>query len=493
MIRLTSAPLKLCMQQRSKNLQDCFTNHFRRIVSQTQSGRIGSLPTSTIPLVTVNSEGAVTRKNLKFDEMLKTLIWCDVDGKKQKMLPLRDLRLFWPKSFKTSYGVLEHSRDVGKMAILPRPKVQCYILDLGNLKLLCRSHQVEILYSDESGSSRRNTVNNFVEDLRSSLSGGGTTNCDTLTFELQVLETALATVLAKLYRQLELVEPLLEGLVNDTVSQPTTHKIGRLAALKKSIFSHNQGIQAIIKALKAVLGNDRDMADMYLDHNNLRDENDHEEVEFLLEAYVSDLSDIEMKSAAMIAHIEDTMQILELHLNSRRNHIMKLSLIMETLAVASGTGAFIGSIFGMNLISGLENHPLAFYYVFSATATLMLSVLTIILLRFRKLVYSAPDDLSQHGALKHFFSYIEVIEAKVKLKDSGISRTEFEAIVNSVIGNAVDPKEIDIFFKVLDRNRDSHLELTELPPIQAFRSKNSFSPSHQATTTSETSDIPYRK
>ena len=485
MIRIASSSLTLCMHQRRKSVQSCFISHFKTSVSQTQSGRIGSLPTSTIPLVTVTSDGSVTRKNLKFEEMLKTLVWSDIDGKKQKTLPLRDLRLFWPKSFKTSYGVFEQARDP---RILPRPRVQCYILDLGSLKLLCRSHQVEILYSDESGSSRRSTVNNFVEDLRSSLSES-TIKCETLTFELQVLETALATILTKLYRQLELVEPLLDGLVNDTISQPTTHKIGRLAALKKSIFAHNQGIQATIKALKELLSNDKDMAEMYLEHGNLREEDDHEEVEFLLEAYVSDLTDLELKSSGMIAHIEDTMQILELHLNSRRNNVLKLSLIMETLAVATGTGAFIGSIFGMNLISGLENHPAAFYYVFSATATLMFSVLTIILLRFRKLVLAAPNDLSQHSALKHFFSYIEVIEAKIRLKDSGISRSEFETIVNSVIGNSVDPKEIDIFFKVLDGNRNSRLELTELPPIQAFRSKKPAASSHQAIT-KEASDTP---
>ena len=115
----------------------------------------------------------------------------------------------------------------------------------------------------------------------------------------------------------------------------------------------------------------------------------------------------------------------------------------------------------------------------------MFSVSTILFLRFRKLLQAAPNDLSQHSALRHFFSYIEVIEAKVKLKDS-ISRSEFEAIVNSVIGNTVDPREIDIFFKVLDGNQNSRLELTELPPINAFRSKKSSPPN---PTTKETSDI----
>ena len=85
-----------------------------------------------------------------------------------------------------------------------------------------------------------------------------------------------------------------------------------------------------------------------------KDSNDHEEVEFLLEAYVADLAEIEMEATGMIAQIEDSMEVISLHLNSQRNRIIKLSLIMEMLAVTAGSGAVIGSIFGMNLKSGLE-------------------------------------------------------------------------------------------------------------------------------------------
>ena len=49
--------------------------------------------------------------------------------------------------------------------------------------------------------------------------------------------------------------------------------------------------------------------------------------------------------------------------------------------------------------------------------------------------------------MKHFFSYVDDIETKVRLTES-ITRTEFETIVRKIIGNDVDPKEIDLFFKV---------------------------------------------
>ena len=100
---------------------------------------------------------------------------------------------------------------------------------------------------------------------------------------------------------------------------------------------------------------------------------------------------------------------------------------------------------------------------------LMSSIFFIVFLRFRTFVSTTPNVEHQHSAMKHFFSYIEDIEAKVRLSDS-ISRREFESIVTSVIGN-VDPKEIDLFFKVLDLNSNSRIDFSELPPVPTSRPK----------------------
>ena len=203
-----------------------------------------------------------------------------------------------------------------------------------------------------------------------------------------------------------------------------------------------------------------------------KDSNDHEEVEFLLEAYVADLAEIEMEATGMIAQIEDSMEVISLHLNSQRNRIIKLSLIMEMLAVTAGSGAVIGSIFGMNLKSGLEESGTGFYVVTGITTFIMSSILVGLLLRFRHLVVARPAGVDhQHSALKHFFSYVDAIETKVRLSDS-ITRKEFEAIVRKIIGDpGVDPKEIDLFFKVLDNNKNNCIELSELPPLPESRSK----------------------
>ena len=46
---------------------------------------------------------------------------------------------------------------------------ECYLLDLGLIKLLCRQNSADILYSEDGGSSRQYFVKGFVEELKASL------------------------------------------------------------------------------------------------------------------------------------------------------------------------------------------------------------------------------------------------------------------------------------------------------------------------------------
>ena len=422
-------------------------------------------------MVELDENGGVERQTILLSELMKSLTWFEENGTKRKTLPLRDLRLFLPNRIRklppsssnaninppSFFCNHSRSKEVGLPAIMPRPKAKCYLLDLGALKFLCRFDRVHILYANDSRSSRRTMADQFVEELRTSLIQA---DSEKMAFELQVLEAALAVLVSKNFRQLAILAPLLDELINDTIAYPTEITVGRLAALKKSIFNYNQGIQAIIGAIRELLSSNRDMADMYLGER--RSEDDHEEVEFLLEAYLADFQQIEMESTGMVNNIDDTMELIGLHLNSRRNSIIKLSLIMETCAVATGSCAVVGSIFGMNLLSGMENHPNAFYWVAGSSLVGGLSIVTLVYLKvFRHFFSTTPSVEHQHSAMKHFFSYIEDIEAKVRLSDS-INRHEFENIVTSVIGN-VDPKEIDLFFKVLDGDKNSKIDLSELP------------------------------
>ena len=78
-------------------------------------------------------------------------------------------------------------------------------------------------------------------------------------------------------------------------------------------------------------------------------------------------------------------------------------------------------------------------------------------------------DQHQHNAYKHFFSYVDTIETKMRLNDDSISRKEFESIVKTIIGECVDPNEIKLYFEILDSDKNDCIEISELPPLTASR------------------------
>ena len=122
-----------------------------------------------------------------------------------------------------------------------------------------------------------------------------------------------------------------------------------------------------------------------------RDVTDHTELELIFESYYADFEEIvaEIKTVKvdiivltsfcwnliMQDTIEDTNQFISAHLDSVRNKMLRfafeifdfstihpnvkfrMSLMMEMGALALGSGAVVGGVFGMNLVSGLEEHP----------------------------------------------------------------------------------------------------------------------------------------
>ena len=74
----------------------------------------------------------------------------------------------------------------------------------------------------------------------------------------------MAVLVTKNFRQLALLTPVLDELITDTIAYPTEIKVGRLAALKKSIYAYNKGVIKMAGAIRELLSSNRDMADMYL-------------------------------------------------------------------------------------------------------------------------------------------------------------------------------------------------------------------------------------
>jgi len=91
----------------------------------------------------------------------------------------------------------------------------------------------------------------------------------------------------------------------------------------------------------------------------------HDEMEVLLESYI-DLID---QMSGDVMHLQHSMvatdEYLNIHLDSVRNKIMKLNLLLTIGTLSTALSGVAASIFGMNLTSHLENNPQAFLIVSS--------------------------------------------------------------------------------------------------------------------------------
>ena len=76
--------------------------------------------------------------------------------------------------------------------------------------------------------------------------------------------------------------------------------------------------------------------------------------------------EITLANQTMLAQIDETKEFINTQLNEARNRIIRMSLNIEMCMLGLTFGACFASVFGMNLRSGLEDHPLAFYLTVSS-------------------------------------------------------------------------------------------------------------------------------
>jgi len=89
-----------------------------------------------------------------------------------------------------------------------------------------------------------------------------------------------------------------------------------------------------------------------------------EDVELLLECYMQEAELLDHNISLLDETLDDVLQLMNLHLATVRNRVLKLDLGLNAVGVVVGFGACVGGLFGMNLRSGLEDSFTAFYAVF---------------------------------------------------------------------------------------------------------------------------------
>ena len=207
-----------------------------------------------------------------------------------------------------------------------------------------------------------------------------------ISFELQSVDAILHTVIAMLMEDAQRVYDKTRFAMGDVrVDLPDEATGGggevgdytqaRLKLQKDEVRLIEKRVKGFVRAMNELLDEDEDMALMNLSrlitHPDrfvqpvsqaiLHEESD--EPELILEAYLQQASSIVNALDLLKGQILTTEEQISMTLDAVRNRLLYINTLLTIASLCVATGSFIGSIFGMNLTSHIEEDDTAFLRV----------------------------------------------------------------------------------------------------------------------------------
>lgn len=351
----------------------------------------------------------------------RTVIRFDMEGREslgvlskaavmnEMKIPTRDLRVLEPL---LSYPP----------AILVRP--QALVCNLEHVRVIISSSSVLVLnpHDPSVGSLlqelRRRLPTAKVPSSNPALQLGGVQSA-ALPYEHRALEAVLISVCMHVETAVQALETAVLPALDALTSKVDSIVLERVRKLKSRMSRLIVRVTDLREVMEALLDKDEDMRDMYLsknervsiiprtrsaiDSSGLDDSNfnssssdshakaggiDVQELEIMLEAYFMQVDATFNKLSTLREYIDDTEDYINIELDSKRNQLMQLDLIMTAVTMTFALGSYIAGIFGMNLPSGLLENDSAFLAVTGSTSGFMIGSFIAILFycKYQKLI-----------------------------------------------------------------------------------------------------------
>ena len=268
-------------------------------------------------------------------------------------------------------------RDVRKIDSLVVPNIQvrpsAILINLLHIRCLVKHNRVCLF--DVAGTTDSYMQGQFMYELegklrqkQTSLTAGGP-----LPYEFRALEAVLMSVTSALESEFEGVRGPVIRLLGELEDDIDRDKLRNLLQLSKKLGTFEQRARLVRDAIDNVLEADDDLTSMYLTEKaqgREREEDDHEEVEFLLESYHKFAEEVVQVSGNLISAIKNTEDIIRAILDANRNSLMLLDLKFSILTLGTTVGMFIAALYGMNLENFIEETNYGFFGISGLCAVL---------------------------------------------------------------------------------------------------------------------------
>ncbi|KAK3627230.1 magnesium ion transporter [Elasticomyces elasticus] len=275
--------------------------------------------------------------------------------------------------FKKSELIAKYSllpRDLRKIdsSVLPHILVRPSAILINLLHLRCLIKYNRVLIFDVYGSTDSYAQSLFMYDLEEKLrqkqSSTAAIQGGNLPYEFRALEAVLVSITGALETEFESVREPVRTVLRQLEEDIDREKLTHLLRYSKKLGTFEQKARLVRDAIDDLLEADDDLADMYLTEKSQgreREEDNHEEVELLLESYHKVTDEIVQISSNLISAIRNTEEISRAILDANRNSLMLLGLKVDIGTMGISVGMFIAALYGMNLENFIEESNYGFF------------------------------------------------------------------------------------------------------------------------------------
>ncbi|KAK3330975.1 hypothetical protein B0H66DRAFT_490852 [Apodospora peruviana] len=316
-------------------------------------------------------------------------------------------------------GELKKSELIAKYGLLPRDlrkidssnlphilvRPSAILLNLLHLKVLIKHDRV--LLFDVYGSKTSYPQSAFMYDLQGKLQLKQASGANSLPYEFRALEAVLMSVTSELEFDFESVRDPVIRILSELEDDIDREKLRILLVLSKRVSTFEQKAKLVRDAIEELLEADDDLAAMYLtekQHDLFRGEDDHTEVELLLESYNKICDEVVQEASNLVSSIRNTEEIIRAILDANRNSLMLLDLKFSVGTLGLAMGTFLAGLYGMNLENFIEETNWGFGAVtgFSTLFSLLVCWYGLVKLRKVQRVKIGGNDL-RRGDRSHWF------------------------------------------------------------------------------------------
>mmetsp|Transcript_4558 Transcript_4558/g.6289 ORF Transcript_4558/g.6289 Transcript_4558/m.6289 type:complete len:511 (+) Transcript_4558:105-1637(+) len=303
----------------------------------------------------------------------------------------------------------------------------------------------------------------------------------TQNFEIVILDAMLEQVCGCLERKAMIMLPIVDAAANElTTTDLSRLSLRKVLPIRDALSLFKIMTDEVRQCLEDLITNDEDMLGLLLtkryNYSSEGKELDHElhtEVEILLEGYHRQLSLVKDQIFLLKRKLEHSQEVAAIHLDLYRNAMIKLDVQVNVAMLSLAGVATVGGIFGMNLLSGLEQEPGLFYYVTGASICSSFLFFRTFVRTLRTLgsqdnykagevqIKSEQRVIENIGALERVLNYAFSSQSDGKELQKDFIREVF----SKETGKQLTNRDLDTIFKFFDLDQNGTIDANEYKEV----------------------------